>query len=303
MLPLLRKRKRVAFLVLGWDCLLAKHAKHTPVPGYGKHGKGPTEFELAIRRLPAVILAIELVLVAVFAVTCTVESRLHGFDNELTAFAAAEDRDSGDLIPFSKVVEDGAYISERGARALAGDHCGYADNIEELFQNGVLDGGCEIVSLGIVLNSMGYDVDPKRIADSYLDISGDFSTGYVGNPYWSGGGFPPGIVDAANAYLADQDSGFRAHDLTGTSFEYIEAVVATGRPVMIWSTIGLGEPLFTGITEGAVEWYDNEHCVVLYEVSDGTAYVSDPIEGFVEYDRDKFADIYEACGLMALAIY
>ena len=64
----------------------------------------------------------------------------------------------------------------------------------------------------------------------------------------------------------------------------------------------LGEPDMTGIMVESYEWYNNEHCVVLYGLEGETALVSDPLEGLVERDAQEFARIFEACGNMAIVI-
>ena len=179
----------------------------------------------------------------------------------------------------------------------------YTARVGTMMQNSLMCGGCEIVSLGIVLESMGIDADLDRIVNDFLDINGHFATGYSGSPYSEGAGFPSGIAAAANGYLESIGSEARAHDLTGQSFDELKAIVKMGYPVLVWSTMELADPQFTNIFDGDVEWYDNEHCVVLYAVNGDEALVSDPLDGLVTRDVARFADIYEQCGKHAVSIY
>ena len=67
-------------------------------------------------------------------------------------------------------------------------------------------------------------------------------------------------------------------------------------------------PAFTGkvyrYSGKQVEWYHNEHCVVLYgfDLTNNTVLVSDPIDGLVERELDRFREIYEKAGRMAMVI-
>lgn len=179
----------------------------------------------------------------------------------------------------------------------------FAQHVGELYQMEELQGGCEVASLTIVLDSMGFDVDSHTIADEYLSYEeGDMVNGFAGDPYYYGSAFPPVITDAADAFLEANESPYRALDLTGASFEELAAWVEKGYPVLVWSTMYLGEPDMTGIMAESYEWYNNEHCVVLYGLEGETALVSDPLEGLVERDAQEFARIFEDCGNMAIVI-
>ena len=178
----------------------------------------------------------------------------------------------------------------------------YAGDVEPLMQQNLLDNGCEVVSLAIALRSMGIDADPLVIADDYLDYEGGMAAGYVGSPYEGGAGFPAGIAKAANAYLSDSNLDYHAYELTGSSFNDIEELVRYGYPVLVWTTIDFDEPYLWGFYDGDYEWYGNEHCVVVYGINGDNLLVSDPNEGLVKRDAQKFAEIYEKCGSMALVV-
>lgn len=201
---------------------------------------------------------------------------------------------------FAAVPSDAAFAPKDPSTSLPA--VGYAQRVGELRQNALMEGGCELVSLAIVLDAMGLSADVHRIVSNHLVVDGHFATGYSGDPYYRGGGFPEGIAKAANGYLAEIGSGARAVPLTDVSFEEVATYVAKGYPVLAWTTMGFTDPQFTGAFDGGREWYANEHCVVLYGVGDETVAVSDPLEGLVQREVGRFAQIYEACGSMALVI-
>lgn len=179
---------------------------------------------------------------------------------------------------------------------------GYTERVEEKRQADLMGGGCELVSLAIVLDALGFNPDVHQLASEHLAIDGHFATGYSGDPYHRGGGYPAGIVEAANSYLAAQGSNVRAHDITGASFDLLKVYVQKGYPVMVWTTMGFDDPLFTGVFDGEMEWYSNEHCVVLYGMEEDAALISDPMDGLVLREAERFEEIYKACGSMAMVL-
>lgn len=193
---------------------------------------------------------------------------------------------------FSQVIVEVSASSVAGASSepvrVARD---YTVEIQHLNQYENLMSGCEVVSLAVAMQVEGFAVDPVEIANEYLREGDDIERDYLGSPWENGGGYPPSIVDAANAWLADNGGGARAVDLTGMSFDSVCALVDGGYPVLVWTTEGLTEPYFDD--NG---WYQPEHCVVLYGYDNDLVYVSDSLEGLVARDRDRFAEVYEACG-------
>ena len=203
---------------------------------------------------------------------------------------------------FETVLEDGKPIAPEDIKKLADEPVAYTDNVNPRLQHGVLDSGCEIMSLAMALDSMGVAFDPIVIADNYLDFEGGMADGFVGNPYNGGGGFPAGIVKAANAYLIDNDSEYRAYDLTGNSFDTLVELTKHGYPVLIWTTSDFSEPYFHNVFEGGYQWYGNEHCVLLCGMNDDQVVVCDPLEGKIERNAERFREIYEQCGSMAVYV-
>ncbi len=215
---------------------------------------------------------------------------------------------------------------------------GYSFEVKEELQYPELPSGCEIVSLIIALRSMGFPLEKTELADEYLEIDGELD-GYLDSPYGDGGGcFPLGMVKLANTYLKAKDSLSRGHDLTGSSFESLEALADAGYPVLIWATLYLDDPWFeegyywysdgyedydyysgaegsqasssSDASEGDWRteelergWYYDEHCVVMYGTKFGKVLIADPMEGLYELDADAVASVYKRCGSMAMVVY
>lgn len=199
------------------------------------------------------------------------------------------------------IVLDGTVISADRVDALAVEKRDFTSHVEFIDQYEVLPAGCEIMSLSVVLRSMGYDVDPLDLADNYVDMSGTFPTGFSGSPYTNGGALPPCIVDAGEAWLGEHAREYHAHDTTGSPFESLAALVEGGYPVAIWVTEGMVEP--SNIEpSGEYAWYWPEHCITVYGADEDRVLVCDTIYGMMEYSWAEFVAIYEACGSMSVAI-
>ena len=267
---------------------------------HGKHAKGPQQVQVGKHGVATrarfngvyVALAVALVIAACL-VPLSIASSHIGLDSQ--AFADSTRSAFSGLSDSSPQTSDEIRFPDKRAN--------YTAHVSTMMQNSVMSGGCEIVSLGIAFESMGIEADLDRIVDDFLNIDGHFATGYSGSPYWQGAGYPPGIVAAANGYLTSLGEPMRAHDMSDSSFDKLKSLVNMGYPVLVWTTIGLQDPQFARAFDNGVEWYGNEHCVVLYGFSGDKALVSDPLEGLVERDASRFADIYAQCGSMALAIF
>lgn len=199
------------------------------------------------------------------------------------------------------IVLDGGAVSADTVDALAVEKRDFTSHVEFIDQYEVLPAGCEIMSLTVVLRSMGYDVDPLDLADNYVDMSGVFPTGFSGSPYTNGGGLPPCIVAAGEAWLGEHAEGYHAHDTTGSPFDALAALVEGGYPVSIWVTEGMVAPSNVE-PSGDYLWYWPEHCITVYGAEGDRVLVCDTIYGMAEYSRAEFVEIYEAYGSMSTAI-
>lgn len=184
-------------------------------------------------------------------------------------------------------------------------------NLEYVSQYPDLPSGCESVSLTMLLNYNGFDITKNELVDNYLIYSYDYVHGFCGDPYSSyvgGGCYAPGMTDTANKYLSSQNSDLIARNLTGKDFDDLLYYVASNKPVMVWTTIGLGyceKSYEGGYYEGAYySWDYMEHCVVIagYDTTNRTLTIYDPIDGIVTRDYDTFKDIYDQMYKMAIVI-
>ena len=182
----------------------------------------------------------------------------------------------------------------------------YNARIEEMFQYPTMAGGCEIVSMTSVLNALGHGISAIDFAEDFvLKVEGAPSlvNSYSGSPYDNGAAFPPAMVRAGNDYLRSVYSRWRFAKRDNAKLDKLLSVVQTGRPVLVWTTMGQDVPYFTGDVISGYKWYENEHCVVLYgQGEDDTLLVMDPLVGKVEYDRERFEEVYDACGRHAVSI-
>lgn len=182
--------------------------------------------------------------------------------------------------------------------------------LELILQYPELPAGCESVSLTMILNYLGYDIDKTLIVDEYLVYSDNFVMGYCGEPYSTVGGgcYAPGMTITANNFLEAKGSKHTAVNITGTDFQTLLEYVAAGHPILIWTTVKMAvcsKAHYNYDEEGnAYAWDYNEHCVVLsgYDLNAGTVTVYDPIEGIMYRDLETFKSIYEQMDEMAIII-
>lgn len=204
---------------------------------------------------------------------------------------------------FDGLVLDGEAANLAQKIKLSKMRANYTQNIVAEYQYPELPSGCELVSLNMALRAAGFELSKTEITDNYLVIDGN-EWGYLASPYEEhGGGFPPGITDAANSYLQAQASILQAYNLTGSSFESLQALVNAGLPVLVWTTLDLSEPDHDPGLGGTETFFVNEHCVVLYGYTDETVLLANPLEGLTEAPLEQFEYIYEQCGSMALGIF
>ena len=172
--------------------------------------------------------------------------------------------------------------------------------IDHLNQNPTLPNGCEITSLAMVLNKLGFEVTKENLSDNYLPKAkigkANFYKEFVGNPRNadSYGCYAGAIVNAANSYLASQGSSYKAVDYTGSDFKTLLELVKEGKPVIVWTTCYIDEdPGYTTkwVVDGEyLVWKANLHCVVLkgYDTEKHTVIVDDPMRSTEEYDMTLF---------------
>ena len=199
------------------------------------------------------------------------------------------------------LIVDGLPVSYTTAQSLFAVHPNYETRVSPILQLPNYESGCEVTSLAVILRSMGCPVSVEDLIGC-LVMNGSFSQGFAGSVYGDGGSFPRGMVKAANAYAQRYNASVRGHDLTGSSFESLLALVQAGYPVMVWTTMYMEDYYPSEDVEWHHTWYWNEHVVVLYGVRNGELLVADPLEGAMVRNLQAFQDIYETCGRMGLLV-
>lgn len=195
--------------------------------------------------------------------------------------------------------------------------------VKNILQNPELPTGCEVVSLTILLNHLGYNADKLTMARKFLpkmkfyssggvQYGADFHTTFAGDPEDSSsyGCYAPCIKTTADIYFAVNRIKAEAQDLTGTDLEtLLSDYIDNDRPVLIWITMGNLLASYPGSVWNTpdgrrVQWLANEHCVVLtgYDKGKGLIYVSDPLYGNKSYDLGKLKLRYNELGSQAVCI-
>ena len=191
-----------------------------------------------------------------------------------------------------------------------------------IYQNPELPNGCEITSLAILLDWAGYPIDKVELSDNYLPKQGfywsdgvlhgaDPNQAYAGDPASRSSGwycFEGPILEAANAYLSDQNTTQQAAPLSGTSREELENYMNDGIPLAVWVTLDYSAPR----SRASSSWhlpdgtnyvpYTNLHCVVLAGWDGDRYQIANPIKGWQTVSPDTFWSCFDAMGRRAVAI-
>ena len=236
----------------------------------------------------------------------------------ISDFAEAVDsnRKQIQVVPFEKTAEEQTTVTECITTEVTDFLVpnSFQIDVPVLYQEPELPTGCEITSLTMLLNYLGFDVSKTTMAYDYLtkDYKGDvgFDEAFIGSPdsYGGYGCFAPVIKEAANKYLAANAEDYLASNITGTDMEGLYEYVAKGFPVVAWCSMELMDVyyrfVFTDAKGNDVYWYDNEHCVLLcgYSKENKTVTVADPMYGMMTYYAPRFEEIYNQLGKQAVII-
>ncbi len=163
-------------------------------------------------------------------------------------------------------------------------------DVENISQLPELPEGCEVTSLSILLNYLGFDVSHTYLADNYLDKGEVGDTNFyeknVGNPREKGkswGCYAPVIVKTANKYLYDMKSYYRAYDYSGYDVSELYHQLSMGHPAIVWVTMDFAEPYLKkpwNVAGETLWWKYPLHCVVIsgYDLEKGTVTLTDPLK-------------------------
>lgn len=176
--------------------------------------------------------------------------------------------------------------------------------------------GCEATALAMLLNWGGvtvskYDVvnalpkgEKVRLVDGVW-LGANPEVEFVGDPYSDDdfGVFEKPILQTVEK-LASSCKGI---NLTGHAFESILDVIRAGKAVMAWTTIDQ-KPTYLSkkwMDENGkiIDWYCNEHALVITGFNKDNVIVHDPYTGKEEYyQRDLFERNWEAMGKRAITL-
>lgn len=173
--------------------------------------------------------------------------------------------------------------------------------------------GCESVALTMLLRYYGVSVTPDDVISKLKKGSvpywengvlygGNPEVEFVGNPYSSAsyGVYEKPMADVANYFK----SGVKAR--SGIPFNEVINLVKSGKPVMIWTSMGLAVPYISSSwtykpTGEIISWKANEHAVVMIDATDTTVIIADPIGGKIKsYSRSLFENRYNYFGRKVL---
>lgn len=175
--------------------------------------------------------------------------------------------------------------------------------------------GCEATALTMLLNYYGVDVSKQDVANSIpreplpyykngVRYGGNPNKGFVGNPYSSSGYgvFEAPIIETINKFLPNQ-----AENLTGKTLDELLSVVKSGRPVMIWATIGMENVVYKQkwqFSDGqAFTWPGNEHALLMVGYDTDYIYMNDPYSGTQKkYKKEVVENRYNTLGRRAVAV-
>lgn len=178
--------------------------------------------------------------------------------------------------------------------------------------------GCEATSLTMMLNYAGIRVDKttvvskmkkdtapiKRDSTGKIVEWGNPQIGFVGDITGKSPGYsidPVALAPVINYYLPG-----KTLDLTGCSYETLESIILSGRPVVVWITVYFNNPTFphNWTSNGkAVKADFSQHAVLLTGMDEKSLYYNDPLSGTTNSKIDKivFQSVWSKMGKKALS--
>lgn len=184
-----------------------------------------------------------------------------------------------------------------------------AARVEAVQQLPEFPSGDEFAAAASFLNAYGYDVDIYSLLDTMNYNEEDFVLCYVGDARTDiGYCFAGSLVICVNNYLAQNDAAFHTQNFTGITFEELKEYVSSGNPLIVWFTNDYQLPQYNGqVYNDHFQMYENAHCVVVYDVSNGVVSFADSLveenNGKTGMAEDEFRQIWEACGSQAIGVY
>ena len=184
-----------------------------------------------------------------------------------------------------------------------------AARVEAVQQLPEFPSGDEFAAAASFLNAYGYDVDIYSLLDTMNYNEEDFVLCYVGDARTDTGYcFAGSLVICMNNYLSHNDAAIHTQNFTGMTFEELKEYVSSDKPLIVWFTNDYQLPRFNGqIYNDHFQMYENAHCVVVYDVSNGVVSFADSLveenNGKTGMAEDEFRQIWEACGSQCIGVY
>ncbi|MGN0600244.1 MAG: C39 family peptidase [Oscillospiraceae bacterium] len=190
-------------------------------------------------------------------------------------------------------------------------------SVKMILQNPELPTGCEITSLAMLLDYIGFKADKLLLADKYLEKgkyrAADPNKVFVGDPKstFAYGCYSDVIVNAAEKFLKEKDSKniWKVRNITGCNANSLYSAVGSGNPVVVWATMNMKAPRkgaewTIAETNEKYVWTAGEHCLLLtgYDSKAKLVYVNDPLKGEVTYDQSDFEKRFVQMGRNAVII-
>ena len=194
-----------------------------------------------------------------------------------------------------KAVDSYGNFTEKRASVIVTKKVKVLLNVSNILQNPTLPNGCEVVSLSIVLNYLGYNVNPLFLYYDFMPKAelyyGNPMNEYIGDATGRGFGcYAPCVVNTGNDYIKSQNGSHTVYDVSGSHISDYETYLDEGIPVIVWGLIKMngndkrvwdedfnGEP---------VVWHSYSHCLVLVGYTEDTYIFCDPLVGITEYKKE-----------------
>ncbi|MGN1137692.1 MAG: C39 family peptidase [Oscillospiraceae bacterium] len=189
--------------------------------------------------------------------------------------------------------------------------------VKMILQNPELPTGCEITSLAMLLDYIGFESDKVVIAEKYLEKgkyrASDPNEVFVGEPTstFAYGCYADVIVKSAKKFLEENDTDkvWEVRNITGCDTKALYSAVGNGCPVIVWATVDMKAPQRGAEwtipeTNRKYIWTAGEHCLLLtgYDSKAKIVYVNDPLKGKVTYSQTEFEKRFIQMGRNAVII-
>lgn len=176
--------------------------------------------------------------------------------------------------------------------------------------------GCEATSLTMLLHWGGETISKDDVVNALPKgekvrlVDGKWfganpNNEFVGDPYTEDGSF--GVFQGPILETIKKVSHFKGINLTGLEFELLLDYIQAGKAIMAWTTIEQKQTYLSKTWRDEngtiIDWYCNEHAVVITGFDSDYVIVHDPYTGKEEYyKRDLFEQNWKSMGKRAITL-